>query len=202
MAFACSHLPYPLGIGLPYGRLRRLHRPPMGLTVFHPRESQTPSGHPLPRWASVLSRGRLQSGPSCPHPILVRASQPLWPVRLHEVWRGSPWYPERSSSRPTSRCGSQAPVLFCTLRTSPLPGTHGSDEERRTGSPRPYRPLHAGDFHVAPGGSRLQAFVRLGAPPRAGGGVFPGLACPRVFLLSPAPPSGAVHWRTPPLPHP
>jgi hypothetical protein len=44
----------------------------------------------------------------------------------------------------------------CTLRTSLLPGTRGADEDRRTGSPRPYRPLHAGDFHIAPIGSRVQ----------------------------------------------
>jgi hypothetical protein len=42
MAFACSHIPYPLGIGLPYGRLSRRDRQPMGLTVFHQLKPQPP----------------------------------------------------------------------------------------------------------------------------------------------------------------
>jgi hypothetical protein len=41
-AFASSHIPYPLGIGLPCGRLSRLARPPMGLTVFRQSDMQTP----------------------------------------------------------------------------------------------------------------------------------------------------------------
>jgi hypothetical protein len=41
-AFASSHILYPLGIGLPCGRLSRCDRPPMGLTVFHQLEPQTP----------------------------------------------------------------------------------------------------------------------------------------------------------------
>jgi hypothetical protein len=79
-ACAGSHLLSPLGLGLPGGRVRRLARPPMGLTVFHQQESRTPEGHPLPRGAAVLSRGRRQRCPSCPHPMLVRASPPLWPL--------------------------------------------------------------------------------------------------------------------------
>jgi hypothetical protein len=41
-AFASSHILYPLGIGLPCGRLSRFDRQPMGLTVFRPQEMQTP----------------------------------------------------------------------------------------------------------------------------------------------------------------
>jgi hypothetical protein len=41
-AFASSHILYPLGIGPPCGRLSRLDRPPMGVTVFHQLERQTP----------------------------------------------------------------------------------------------------------------------------------------------------------------
>jgi hypothetical protein len=42
MAVAFAHIPYPLGIGLPCGRLSRLARPPMGLTVFRQEAVQTP----------------------------------------------------------------------------------------------------------------------------------------------------------------
>ena len=41
-AFASSHILYPLGIGLPCGRLSRLDRQPMGFTVFRQQEMQTP----------------------------------------------------------------------------------------------------------------------------------------------------------------
>ena len=41
-AFASAHLLYPLGIGLPYGRLSRFDRPPMGFTVFRQQKMQTP----------------------------------------------------------------------------------------------------------------------------------------------------------------
>jgi hypothetical protein len=92
-AFASSHILYPLGIGLPCGRLSRFNRPPMGFTVFRQPEMQTPSGPPLPRWRSVLSMSRRQTGPFSPHTLLVRACQPLWLFRLHEVYRGSPCDP-------------------------------------------------------------------------------------------------------------
>ena len=92
-AFAASHLLSPLGMGLPGGRLRRGDRPPLGLPVFHQLAPPTPSGPPLPRWAAVLWLGRRQHYPPGPRTVVVRASQPLWPVRLHEVSRGSPCDP-------------------------------------------------------------------------------------------------------------
>ena len=46
----------------------------MGLPVFRQQEMQTPSGHPLPRWRTVLSRGRLQTGLSSPRTVW---SEPL-----------------------------------------------------------------------------------------------------------------------------
>ena len=79
-AFASSHILYPLGIGLPCGRLSRCDRPPMGFPVFRQQEMQTPEGPPLPRWKFVLSMCRLQTCTSSPRPLLVRACQPLWLV--------------------------------------------------------------------------------------------------------------------------
>jgi hypothetical protein len=120
-AFACSHSPDPLGLGPPCGRWSRLDRPPMGLTVFHQLERPTPSGHPLPRWASILSMGRRQRCPSCPHTMLVRASPPFWPVRLHEVCGCSPCDPIALFLSPGVRVRLPGPGTF--LHASHLPVT-------------------------------------------------------------------------------
>jgi hypothetical protein len=57
MAFACSHIPYPLGIGLPCGGLSRRDRPPWGLpcstswNLSHLRVTLSPGGPLSCRWA-------------------------------------------------------------------------------------------------------------------------------------------------------
>ena len=134
-ACAFSHLLYPLGIGRLYSRLRQLSDHPWGFPCSVSRRCNA-VGSPSPSVEVCPIDGPTPDRPILSTSLLVRASQPLWLFRLHEVCRGSPCSPERLSSRPLSGCGCQRAVLFGVLHTPPLPETHDADEERRTGSPR------------------------------------------------------------------
>ena len=127
-AFASSHVLCPLGIGRLCSRLSQ------GFTV--PPAGDADARGPLCPGGGLSCRGADSDRHILSTYLLVRADQPLWLFRLHEVCGCSPCYPSRLSSRPISRCGSQTSVLFGVLHTPPLPETHDADEERQTGSPR------------------------------------------------------------------